>query len=95
MRFFIDVTFFFKALKGFVGTDVSHFVDFYSNLDYYSVGHYDHLMLKKKYARTNILKYSNFHRILDSWNMLPVDIRTAYCTGNLEFKVKKFLRSKS
>ena len=35
-RFLIDVTFFFKTLKGFVDIDVSHFVDFYSNLDYYS-----------------------------------------------------------
>ena len=52
-------------------------------------------MLKKKYARTNTLKYSYFHRIGDSWNILPVDIRTAHCTGNFEFKVKKYLMNKS
>ena len=73
---------FFKALKGLIGTDVSHFVDFYGNCncDYYSFRHYDHLMLEKKYARTstNTLKYSCFHPRVDSWNILPVDIRTAF-----------------
>ena len=44
--------FFFKALKVLIDIDVSHFVDFYSNCDYYSFRHYDHLMLKKKYTRT-------------------------------------------
>ena len=94
-RVLTDVTFFFKALKGLVDIDVSHFVDFYSNCDYYSFRHYDNLMLKKKYARTNTLKYSYFHRIVDSWNILPVDIRTASCTGSFKFKVKKFLMGKS
>ena len=44
---------FFKVLKGLIGIDVSHFVDFYSNCDYYSFRNYDHLMLEKKYARTS------------------------------------------
>ena len=43
----------FKVLKGLIDIDVSHFVDFYANCDYYSFRHYDHLMLGKKYARTN------------------------------------------
>ena len=46
---------FFKVLKGLIGIDVSHFVDFYGNCDYYSFRHYDHLMLEKKYARTIVL----------------------------------------
>ena len=64
---------------------------------FHSFRQYDHLMLKKKYARTNILTliYSYFRRIVDSWNILPVDICTAYCTGNFKFKVKEFLISKS
>lgn len=53
----------FKVLKGLIDIDVSHFLDFYSNCSYYSFNHNDHLMLKKKYARTNTLKYSYFHRI--------------------------------
>ena len=76
-RVLTDVTFFFKALKGLIDIDVLEFLDFYSNCDYYSLRHHDHLMLKKKYARTNTLKYSYFHQTVDSWNILPVDIRTA------------------
>ena len=60
---------FFKVLKGLIGIDVSHFVDFYGNYcDYYPFRHYDHLMLEKKYARTstNTLKYSLFHPRVDS-----------------------------
>ena len=66
-RVLTDVTF-FKVLKILIGIDVSHFVDFYGNCDYYSFRHYDHLMLEKKYARTstNTLKYSCFHPRVDS-----------------------------
>ena len=74
-RVLTDVTFFFKDLKGLIDIDVSEFVDFYSNCDCYSLRHHDHLMLQKKYARTNTLKYSYLHQIVDSWNILPVDIR--------------------
>ena len=56
-RVLTDVTFFFKALKDLLtSSDVSHFVEFYSNRDNYSFRHYDYLMLKKKYARTNTVK---------------------------------------
>ena len=57
---------FFKVLKGLIDIDVSHFVDFYANCDYSSFRHYDHLMLEKKYARTNAFKYSYFHPRVDS-----------------------------
>ena len=50
------------------------------------------LTLKKKYASTNVLKYSFFHRMTDLWNQLPLDIR---CSDNVNIKiksrVKKFL----
>ena len=39
----------FKVLKGLLDIDVSHFVDFYANCDYYSFRH-DHLMLEKKFV---------------------------------------------
>ena len=49
-------------------------------------------------ARSNFLYQpvdrKAFHRIVDLWNILPVDIRTAYCTGNFKSKVKKFLMGK-
>lgn len=52
-------------------------------------------MSKKKCARTKTPRYSYFHLIVNSWNILHMDIRTAYCTGNFKFKVKKFLTGKS
>ena len=39
-------------------------------------------LLKKKYARTNPLKYSFFHRIVDSWNLLPYDTRKVRLINN-------------
>ena len=68
---------------------------FYSNCEYYSFRHRDHLMLKKQHARTNNPKYSYFSRIVDSWNILPVDIRTAHCTGSFKFNAKNFFMGKS
>ena len=66
--------------------DVSHFVDFCSNYDHNSFRHHDHQTFKKKICKDQFpYKYSRhfrFHRILDSWNILPVDIRTAHCAGN-------------
>ena len=85
----------FKGLEGLIDIDVSHFANFCSNFDNYSFRHYGHLMLKKKCARNNTLRYSYFHLIVDSWNILAMGIRTAYCTGNFKFKVKKFLMGKS
>ena len=51
-------------------------------------------MLRQKYTSTNTLEYSYFHRIVGSWRIF-VNIRTAYGTGNFNFKVKKFLMDRS
>ena len=48
------------------------------------------LTLKKKYARTNILKYSFVHRITDQWNQLPLDIRVSDNVNIFKSRVKKF-----
>ena len=65
---------FFKALKGLTDIDVSHFAGFYSKCDYnYSFRHYDHLVLKKKYAKTNTLKMILFllnSRIFCVWTFV-------------------------
>ena len=59
-RFLADVTFLYKALNGISNINIDSYVDFYSNADYYSFRKYDDLSLKKKYARTNPLKYTVF-----------------------------------
>ena len=90
-RFLADVTFLYKALNGISNINIDSYVDFYSNADYYSFRKYDDLSLKKKYARTNPLKYSFFHRIVDSWNLLPYDTRKAINVNIFKRGVKKFL----
>ena len=90
-RILADVTFSYKALNGISNINIDSYVDFYSDADHYSFRKYDDLSLKKKYARTNPLKYSFFHRIVDSWNLLPYDIRKAVSVNIFKRGVKKFL----
>ena len=76
-RFLFDVTFLFKALNGYMDVDFSQFMDFYCQEDRYSFRHFDNRSLKKRFARTNVLKNSFFHRIVDKWNILPYEIHSA------------------
>ena len=50
----------------------------------------DSLTLKKKYARTNVLKYSFFHKITYQWNQLPLDIRASDNVNIFKSRVRKF-----
>ena len=90
-RILADVTFLHKALNGISNINIDSYVDFYSDADHYSFRKYDDLSLKKNYARTNPLKYSFLHRIVDSWNLLPYDIRKAVSVNIFKRGVKKFL----
>ena len=90
-RRILAVTFLYKALNGISNINIDSYVDFYSDADHYSFRKYNDLSLKKKYARTNPLKYSFFHRIVDSWNLLPYDIRKAVSVNIFKRGVKKFL----
>ena len=90
-RFLADVTFLYKALNGISNINIDSYVDFYSDVDHYSFRKYDDLSLKKKYARTNPLKYSFFHKIVISWNLLPYDTRKAVSVNIFKRGVKKFL----
>ena len=64
---------------------------FYSDADHYSFRKYDYLSLKKKYTRTNLLKFSFFHWIVDAWNLLPYDTRKAVSVNIFKKGVKKYL----
>lgn len=59
-RSLTDVTFLYKVLNGNIDINVSQIIDFYSETDRYSLRAKDFLTLKKKYARTNVFKYSYF-----------------------------------
>jgi len=66
-RSLTDVTFLYtcKVLHGNIDIDISKIIEFHSEADRFSHRSMDFLTLKKKYARTNVLKYSFFHRIID------------------------------
>ena len=76
-RSLADLTFLYKVLNGNIDIDINKIIDFHSEADRFSLRAKDSLTLKKKYARTNVLKYSFFHRITDQWNHLPLDIRVS------------------
>ena len=67
-RSLADVTFLYKVLNGNIDIDINKIIDFHSEADRFSLRAKDSLTLKKKYVRTNVLKYSFFHRITDQWN---------------------------
>ena len=89
-RSLTDVTFLYKVLNGNINIDISKIIDFHSEADRFSLRYKDPLTLKKKYARTNILKYSFVHRITDQWNQLPLDIRVSDNVNIFKSRVKKF-----
>ena len=90
-RSLTDVTFLHNVLNGNIDIDISKIIDFHSEADRFPLRSMDFLTLKKKYARTNVLKYSFSHRIIDQWNQLPLDIRVSDNINTFKTRVKKFL----
>lgn len=66
-------------------------LDFYIQKDRYLLRHFDAKSLKEKYARTNILKNSYFRRIVDEWNSLPLEVRSACNVDKFKASVIKFV----
>ena len=89
-RSLADVTFLYKVVNGNIDIDISKIIDFHSEADRFSLRAKDSLTLKKKYARTNVLKYSFLHRITDQWNQLPLDIRVSDNVNIFKSRVRKF-----
>ena len=82
--------FLYKVLNGNIDIDISKIIDFHSEADRFSLRSKDFLTLKKKYVRTNVLKYSFFHRITDKWNQQPLDIRVSDNVNIFKSRVKNF-----
>ena len=57
-RSLADATFLYKVLNRNFDIDISKIIDFHSEADRFSLRVKDSLILKKKYDRTNVLKYS-------------------------------------
>ena len=89
-RSLADVTFLYTVLNGNIDIDISKIIDFHSEADHFLLRAKDSLTLKKKYARTNVLKYRFFHRITDQWNQLPLDTRVSDNVNIFQSRVRKF-----
>jgi hypothetical protein len=72
-RTLLDLTFFYKCLNGLLSIDLSRFINSRDTAAY-DLRHAD-LSFKILYSRTNMLKYSYFHRTVKAWNCLPVHVR--------------------
>ena len=70
-RYLFDVTFFYKALNGYLNMDVSPFLNFYSQDDPYRFRHVDDFSLKTNFSRTIKFKYTYFNRTVEMWNSIP------------------------
>ena len=82
----------YKALNGISNINVDSYVDFYPDVDHYLFRKYDDLSLKKKMQeQIHSMIVFFFHRIVDSWNLLPYDTRRAVSVNIFQQKVKNFL----
>ena len=59
-RLLTDVSFLYKILNGNINIDISKIINFHSEADRFSLRSKDFLTLKKKFAKSNVLKYSFF-----------------------------------
>ena len=69
-RLFMDLVFLFKCMMGLYDLDLSYYlVSANSSICKYNLRHTNY-QFKNRYARTNVLKFSYFFRIVKSWNSL-------------------------
>ena len=69
------------SYNGHLDIDFSQFLDFIAKRT---------KSLKKKYARTNILKKSYFNWIVDEWNSLPLEVRSHAVLTSLKLVLLNF-----
>ena len=76
-RKLLDLTFFFKCLHGHCDLSVLNYVDKVKSP--YNFRNSE-LSYKPRFARTNVLKFSYFHRTTVAWNALPLSIQQSTST---------------
>ena len=74
-RFLFDVLFLYKALNGYINIDLSTYVQFFSDSDWYPLEGKDECTLKKNYAM---------------WNTLPLFVRQATTIASFKKGVREF-----
>ena len=81
-------------LMGLYDLDLSYsLVSIYSSTCKYNLRHTIY-QFKIRYARTNVLKFSYFFRIVKSWNSLPLHLRKTESLDDFKDCLKSFLHMK-
>ena len=85
----LDLIFFYKCLNGLLNINLSKFI-ISRDTDACNLRNAD-LSFKIQYSRTNILKYSYFHRIVKAWNFLPLHVRKSESLNSNDFARRIFI----
>ena len=70
-RKYFDLIFLFKCKQGLCDIDSCDYLAPAGNTSY-NLRNSTECSYKIKYARTNLLKFSYFHRVANEWNALPL-----------------------
>lgn len=90
-RTYFDLIFLFKIKLGLVDINLSDYFDNAGNISYNL--RYTECSFKLKYARTNVLKFSYFHRVVKEWNDLPLTLRSTDSISKFKRDLKSHLHT--
>ena len=88
-RKYFDLIFLFKCNLGLCDINLSDYLEPSGNTSYNLRN--TECSYKIKYARTNILKFSYFHRVIREWNDLPLNLRKTVSITNFKRDLKVHL----
>ena len=88
-RQYFDLNFLFKCRQGLCEIDLSNYLEPAGNASYKLRN--TELCYKMKYARTNVLKFSYFHRMVKLWNDLPLNLRKSDSINTFKHDLKSIL----
>ena len=80
-----------QGFKWILHVDVFPFLNFYSQDDWHRFRQVDDYSLKTNFARTSTFKNTYFNRIVEMWNLIPLDIRLSPSCAVFKWGMKKFL----
>ena len=89
-RKYFDLTFLFKCNLGLCDINLSHYYLEPAGNSSYNLRNTE-CSYKIKYARTNLFKYSYFHRVAKEWNDLPLNLRKIVSITNFKRDLKVHL----
>ena len=90
-RKYFYLIFLFKCKQGLCDIDLSDYLEPAGNTSYNL--RKTECSYKIKYARTNLLKFSYFHRVVNEWNALPLSLRKSVSISNFKRDLKAHLHN--